>query len=201
MKIFVVGMPNSGRTTVAKAIAKPENYMYIDSVSWVKNLFRPIRDDEKQQQYDDEYYQWLVNVMKNDPNIFVNVVNNAIGIGEYANKKTYVIDGVFSPIDFVKLFDYNQDIVVFLNRNSNTADYRDHENIGVPVMRDFCFWLSSANLIDKNRWLEYNFSIPGEDSSVIKKLGQKNSVFIVKSIDKVMAHLQEHLLSLQAPQS
>jgi hypothetical protein len=72
----------------------------------------------------------------------------------------------------------------------------DHENIGVSVIRDYCFWLSSASLINKSNWLEYNFRIPGEDSEFIKNLGSKNSVFIVKSIKKAISHLKEKLNDL-----
>ena len=41
MKIFIVGMPQSGRTTVAKALAQSKDYQYIDATSWVKGLFQP----------------------------------------------------------------------------------------------------------------------------------------------------------------
>jgi hypothetical protein len=87
-----------------------------------------------------------------------------------------------------------EDFIVFLNRTNNEVDLKDYENIGVSVMRDYCFWLSSANNLDKNNWFEYNFNIPGEESDWVKSLGHKNSVFIVKSINKVISHLKERLL-------
>jgi hypothetical protein len=105
----------------------------------------------------------------------------------------FVVDGIISPKDFGTLFDYRQDIVVFLNRTDNEHEYRDHENIGVSVIRDYCFWMSAAGVLSKDRWVEYNFKIPGEDSDFAKAMGAQNSVFIVKSIKKVISHLTERL--------
>jgi hypothetical protein len=105
----------------------------------------------------------------------------------------YIIDGILSPKDFTALFDYREDIVVFLNRTDNLHEYRDHENIGTSVIRDYCFWMSAAGVLIKDRWLEYNFKIPGENSDFVKAMGAQNSVFIVKSIERVISHLTERL--------
>ncbi|MGH7239415.1 MAG: hypothetical protein ACREHG_05025, partial [Candidatus Saccharimonadales bacterium] len=78
----------------------------------------------------------------------------------------------------------------------NEREYKDHENIGTSVIRDYCFWMSVAGLLNKERWLEYNFRIPGENSDHIKVMGAQNSVFIVKSIAKVISHLTERLNEL-----
>jgi hypothetical protein len=53
--------------------------------------------------------------------------------------------------------------------------------------------MSAAGVLNKDRWLEYNFKIPGEDSDFVKAMGAQNSVFIVKSINKVISHLIERL--------
>ena len=108
----------------------------------------------------------------------------------------FVIDGISSPQRLHHLFDYQKDIVVFLNRTDNTHEYRDHENIGTSVIRDYCFWMSAASLISKHKWLEYNFRIPGEYSTHIKVMGAQNSVFIVKSIAQVISHLREKIWEL-----
>lgn len=198
MKIFVVGMPQSGRTTVAKAISKLDGYRYLNAVSWVRSSFRSQLPGETASQYDEEYHIWLINRMKIKPSLFTETVTDAIKA--YGYDYTYVIDGIFSPKDFIELFDANKDMVIFLNRNGNPGEYKDYENIGVSVTRDFCFWLSSAGLLEKHKWLEYNFSIPGDDSDKVKSLGHKNSVFIVRSIDRAISHIKEQLLNCQAPQ-
>lgn len=195
MNIFVVGMPESGRTTVSKALCKLDEYRYIDASSWIKASFRDQKAGEHPEQYHDEYHTWLTNRMKINPRLIVdNIYDSMDAYGKEPHN--FVIDGLVSPKDFTQLFDYNQDVVVFLDRTNNTAEYKDYENIGVSVTRDYCFWMSSAGLLPKERWLEYKFQIPGEDSDFIKTLGSKNSVYIVKSINNVISHLQEKLESL-----
>jgi len=199
MKVFIVGMPQSGRTTVAKALSQLNGYCYVDAASWIRSSFREKKDKELQQHYQDEYHSWLLKRLKNTPNMIVDNVNNSIS--SYIEGENFIIDGIFSPQDFVSLFDFKKDIVVFLNRTNNQSEYKDYENIGVSVLRDYCFWLSSAELLDKDNWYEYNFNIPGTASNEVKTLGHKNSVFIVKSIAGVINHLQNRLVNLRAPQS
>lgn len=196
MKIFVIGMPQSGRTTVAEALSNQlADCLYIDATSWIRASFRPMLDKETPLHYQDEYHSWLLQRMKANPMLFVNNVEQAICAYESgSNKKfNYVIDGIFSPHDFIKLFDYNHDLVVFLNRTNNTAEYKDYENVAVPVIRDFCYWLASADLLTKNRWLEFNFAIPGNDSDIVKKLGNKNSVYIIRNIDRVAEIIKQYI--------
>jgi adenylate kinase family enzyme len=196
MKIFVVGMPQSGRTTVSKALCELKDFQYIDAVSWVKSNFREQKQGEHPQQYADEYHTWYTNRMKVKPRFISDNVYDCIdAYGQFAEDAyTFVVDGISSPRDLMQLFDYNKDMIVFLNRTNNSADYKDYENIGVSVMRDYCFWLASADLLPKERWLEYNFAIPGDESDWVKQLGQKNSVFLVKNINKVISHLKEQLI-------
>lgn len=200
MKIFVVGMPQSGRTTVSKALCEIKDYLYIDAASWVKSTFRDPKPGEHPQQFNDEYHAYLTNRMKFRPNFITDNVQDSIDAhGRYATDAYhFVIDGIFSPRDLMQTFDYNKDMIIFLNRTNNSSDYKEYENIGISVMRDYCFWLSSADLLPKDRWLEYNFAIPGEESDWAKQLGQKNSVFLVKSISKVISHLKERLTNKDA---
>lgn len=188
MKIFIVGLPRSGRSTIAKAIVEAHGYRYIDAMSWVRSTFRSINLGEHPHQYEDDYQQWLTQKRLDDPWFITCKVAE-----QYAGNvdEIFVIDGMTSPQDFIQCFDYRKDIIVFLNRTDNEHEYRDHENIGVSVIRDYCFWLSAAGLLNKKRWLEYNFKIPGEVSDHVKVMGAQNSVFIVKSITRVVSHLTE----------
>jgi adenylate kinase family enzyme len=198
MKIFIVGMPYSGRTTVAKALCQDEGFQYIDASSWIKTTFRDQKEGEHIQQYLDEYHTYLTRRTQANP--FFAIDNVWDSIEAYKDKSNvFVIDGVLSPKDFVHLFDVNEDTVIFLNRTDNTEEFKDSESIAVSVMRDYCFWMSAAGLLPKDRWLEYNFKIPGDDSDFIKKLGSKNSVFLARSIVKAIAHLKESLKELLTP--
>lgn len=192
MKIFIVGMPGSGRTTVAKSICNNAKYVYIDAITWLKNTFREQAKGEHIQQFQDEYHQYLSSRLSLNPNLIIDNVNDNISSRDW-NGMNIVIDGLTSPRDFVQLFNINEDIVVFLNRTDNAEEFKDSESIGVSVIRDYCFWMSSANLLSKERWIEYNFKIPGESSDFIKELGSKNYVFIARNIDRVISHLKERL--------
>jgi adenylate kinase family enzyme len=198
MKIFIIGLPRSGRTTVAKAIAEAHGYQYIDAMSWVRSAFREIHKGEHPHQYEDEYQQYLTKRMSINPWFVTDYVYEMMKVKEGSAASgdpdtVFVIDGIQSPRDFVTMFDYRQDVVVFLNRTDNEHEFRDHENIGASAIRDYCFWMSSASLINKQRWLEYNFRIPGEDNDHVKQMGAQNSVFIIKSIKKVISHLTEKI--------
>jgi adenylate kinase family enzyme len=197
MKVFIIGLPTSGRTTVAKAIAQTGEFVIINATTWVKHTFRDQNPDEHIQQYQDEYYQYYSDRLKINPYL---CIDNALDImdtykGKELSENNFVIDGIVNPKDFVHLFDVNKDIVVFLNRTDNQSEHKDCEGIAVSVIRDYCFWMSSINLLPSSRWIEYNFKIPGENINDIKTLGSKNRVFIAKSIDRVVSHLNDYLLN------
>lgn len=193
-------MPQSGRSTVSRALCQIDNYRYIDAATWIKSSFRQQKPHEHIQKYEDEYHTWMVNRIKNNPDIIIDNVKQSISAYNEPNAN-FVIDGIFSPRDLAALFDFNKDVVVFLDRTNNSFEYKDYENIGVSVNRDYCFWLSSADLLPKNRWIEFKFHIPGEETDAIRMLGSKNSVFIVKSLNKVISKLKELLFNLQVHQS
>jgi len=193
MKIFVIGLPKSGRTAMAQALAEGERRQYIDATAWIRSTFRPPREGEHPQQFEDDYHRYLTMRMMVNPWFVIDHTFDLIKVAQEEKKKTVIIDGIFAPKDFTALFDYREDMVIFLNRTDNDTEVKDHENIGVSVMRDYCFWMSSAGLLPKERWLEYNFRIPGEAGDFVKELGSKNSVFLIKSFGKVIEHAKERV--------
>lgn len=196
MKIFIIGIPYSGRTTVAKAVLQDEKHQYIDASSWVKSTFRDQEYGEHIQKYLESYHEYLTKRIQANPLFAVNNILDTMAA--YNNTNVFIIDGINNPKDFVHLFDVNKDIVVFLNRTDNSEEFKDSESIAVSVIRDYCYWMSTAGLLSKNRWLEYNFKIPGEGSEInlIKKMGTKNSVFISRSINNTITHLKKSLKEL-----
>ena len=133
----------------------------------------------------------------------VNCKNNSLklitlfDINKYfGNKffKCFIIDGINSPHDIIKLFDYNNDYIIFLNRTDNEHEYKDHENIGISVIRDYCYWMAASNFLPKERWLEFNFKINGEESDFVKTLGSKNTVYLVKNFNKIIELIHKLVL-------
>src|SRR5574338_737576 len=132
MKVFIIGLPQSGRTTISKALCQDEHRKYIDASSWLKCTFREQKPGEHPQQYQDEYYNYLNERMRVNPFFIMDHIMDHLDM--YDKKYSqFIIDGIASPKDFVHLFDCNSDYVIFLNRTDNAAEHKDQENIGVSV--------------------------------------------------------------------
>lgn len=194
MKVFVIGLPQSGRTTVAKALAE-DNYHYISAIDWIQNTFRPFHHHEDKDDYRVEYENFYFSRLKVNPYLSIDNILDIIDVVGKTNN--FVIDGILNPKDFFHLFNYNEDVVVFLNRTDPSPDPKDFEGVAVNVMRDYCLYLATTKLLDKQRWLEYNLKIPGENSDFIKQLGKHNLVTITKSIKTAINHLKGELCKLQ----
>lgn len=190
MRIFLIGTPRSGRSTVANALID-QGFQYLHATSWLRSLFRNQEPNEHLQQYEDAYCEFVSERLLNNPNL---IVDNLKAAMKSHSSDSFVIDGLSSPRDFAHLFDYRTDVVVFLNRLDNDHEHlQDRDNIALSCTRDYCFWLSSAGLLPRSRWLEFNFRMIEDNSDYLKTLGSKNSVFIVKSIRQVITHLRELL--------
>lgn len=191
MNIFIIGLPGAGKSTLAKSLAQEKNCIHIDGSSWLQVSFREKLPHESDQKYQEEYHQYFINRLKLNPNLCSDNILQSI---KSYNTHNFIIEGIINPKDFVQLFNYNNDIVVFLNRIDNTDDNKDYENIAVSVMRDYCFWLASADLLSKKNWLEFNFKFSDKDSNYIKTLGSKNTVIIVKTLNNVLKYLKDYLI-------
>jgi hypothetical protein len=189
MNVFILGLPKSGKTTVAKCLEQSLGFKYLNVSNWVKNTFRKQEPDEHEQHFKEEFNKHFFSLLKETPTMCCQYAASFMHVSDV----NFVIEGIMSPRDFIELFNVDKDIVVFLNRTDNDEFFQDHENIALPTMRDYCFWASSIGSLPKQRWLEYNFKLNGEDSDYVKNLGAKNSVFLVKSINNVMSHLQDNL--------
>lgn len=193
MKIFLIGLSKSGRTTIANSLAEIEGNYYISAMDWLRSTFRSRQDKEDHLDYERSFAEYLSERIKVNPYL---IADNIEQIIKSCPSKNYIIDGLSNPQNFTKLFDYNQDMIIVLNRLDNDVDSTDQDNIALNVIRDYCYWLSSMNLLPKDSWVEYNFRTNStDDSPHVKKMGNRNVVFIVKSIKSVIEHLKGLLFS------
>jgi hypothetical protein len=199
MNIFLLGLPNCGGDEVAEALTQDGSRWLVDTSDWHKDTFREQQSGEHIEQFNDEFQAHITQLLNTYPLSFIERVQRYIKDFDKRSvvPKPVVINGLISPKDFTHLFDYRTDVVIFLNRTDNEADGRDHESIAISCMRDYCFYLAAHNLLPKSRWLEYNFKMLGEEPELVKPLGSKNSVFIVKPFKRVLSHLQEILQTVQ----
>ena len=191
MKVFILGLAESGKTTLAKSLSGGSTTCYISAVDWVKSTFRSARPKEESEDYEKAELDFVSERLKLNPDLFVNNINEIMKINKHAS--TFIIDGVDSPRDFARLFDYNKDIAIFLNRTDNPETIKDSEGIAHNIIRDYCLWLTTMNLLNKDRWWEFNFRLPGEDSEFVKELVSRNHVTITKSFDKAIRIIKERL--------
>lgn len=195
MKVFIIGLPKSGNTRFAKALAEDTSTHYISASDWVQSTFRLPRQEESRDDYDQAYHEFYVKRIQINQNLCVDNVQQAMFAADGID--AFVIDGLIHPGDFTRLFDINKDVVVFLNRTDSPATPKDYEGVAVNVLRDYCLYLATLGLLPRERWLEYNYRIPGEESDFVKQLGKHNTVTITKSINKAIEHLKGELCKLQ----
>jgi hypothetical protein len=187
MRVFIIGLPENGCDIVSKALCQELEMPYIDACSWVQHIFRDKKTDEHEQQYQELFDEFLTEKLKIDSDLYLNHITSSLQI--YQNNA--IISGLHSPREFVKLFDYTKDIVIFLNR-IDTDSVKEEYSIGISVIRDYCYYLASSKLLTRDKWIEINYKLLGEESDFVKSLGSKNSIFLVKNIKKAI----EVLISL-----
>lgn len=192
MKIFVVGLSNSKKTEFCKSLYNEcnLNMNYIHMTDWVKSTFRTIKPNESDQDYELEFIKYLLIRLNINENL---LLNNAIDILKLNNKDISIIEGFFSPKDFIYLFDCKKDIVVFLNRIDNEKSFSPEESLSFGIIKDYCYWLSLNNLLPKDKWIEYNFKVPGEIIDSPRTLINKNTVCLAKSLETAINHFKNYL--------
>lgn len=194
MKVFIIGLPKSGRTTVAKALNKevPDS-CYVSAFDWLLSTFREANPKETSEEYRLAFFDFVNTRLILNPYLLIDNLYDVIDVNKKEASK-FIIDGLNSPKDFIHLFNYNEDMVVFLNRTNGPDYIEGFDQIAVNVIRDYCLWLASRNLLQKTSWLEFNFPIPGDASDdFTKSLGQKNTVTITRSINKTIELIKSAL--------
>ncbi len=195
MKVFILGLSQCGKTTVAKALAQSPDAFSVTVSAWLKANFRYCNVGEDQEDYEKARNEFLALGLNRDANLITDSIETTISLHSDFNPniKKFIIDGITSPRDFTKLFDYTTDVAIFLNRVDNPVEVTDYEGIGQNVIRDYCLWLSTMGLLPKERWTEYNYRLPGEESNFVKELSSRNLVTITKNINKAIEIMRTRL--------
>lgn len=193
MKTVLIGLPKSGRSTIAKELATKCELHYLHAESWITASFRSRTAGESLEDYKEAYQKFYAERLRVNPDTISNNVRETIVARNAIKICDVVIDGLTSPRDFINLFDYNQDVVIFVNRTNGPNYIEGCDHINVNVVRDYCLWLGTMGLLAKNRWQEYNFPIPGDPKdSFTKELGNKNTVTITRSIEKTIEMIKDN---------
>lgn len=193
MKTIIIGLPKSGRTTVAKELATACDLYYIHAEDWITASFRKKKATETIDDYKQELHSYYKERLKLNTNIIIDNINSSLISATNAfDSHNFIIEGLNSPRDFINLFNYNEDTVIFLNRTNGPNYVEGCDHINVNVVRDYCLWLANMGLLIKSNWLEFNFPIPGDPKDLFtKELGNKNTVTITRSIEKTIEIIKE----------
>lgn len=198
-KVFIIGLPQSGRTCLIEELLKAIDFVYINCNLQIENGFRSFKIYETKREFQDAYEIYYLNKLKLDPDFCSKNIQKIIDFNLEKGNFNFIIDNLISPRDFVKLFNYNEDIVVFLNRiDYGDVEYKEHQNVALSSIRDYCFWMSSLGLMKKENWIEFNFVMNSNginENSPIKKLGIYNTVYLAKSFLRVVSTLKDILIS------
>lgn len=199
MKVFILGLSQCGKTTVAKALAQSPDAFCISASAWLKSNFREQALKEDQEDFEKERNEFLSTALKRHSDLIIDSIETTMSMHSDFNPKLkkFIIDGITSPRDFMKLFDYNTDVAIFLNRVDNPSEINDHDGIGQNVIRDYCLWFSTMGLLPKDRWTEYNYRMPGEESEFVKELSSRNLVTITKNINKAIEIMRARLWKIE----
>lgn len=193
MKVFIIGLPHTGSTKIARSLSDLTGFHYVSATAWLESTFRPPHKGEKKDDYEQAFQSFYSERLKLNPSLCIdNMIDSMLAV----EQENFIIDGIQNPSDFTYCFDYNTDVAIFLNRTDAPQSPKDHEGVSVNVMRDCCLYQALMGLLPRERWLEYNYKIPGEESDFVKETGKHNSVFIIKSLNKVIEHIKGKLCAL-----
>ncbi|TSC82432.1 MAG: hypothetical protein G01um101419_588 [Parcubacteria group bacterium Gr01-1014_19] len=160
MKIFVIGMSNSGKTTLAKKIAELYGLECLSASEWVRTASPEFADGPKSDDQVAAMTEFTIATLKKNPKITVDFLND-----KYDLTKSYVIEGVRNPGDFIRLFNPVTDYVVFITNNNNALKATLFEE-GIGVIRKYLDYLSSNGLLGElgdYRVCDYNWDYFSEE--------------------------------------
>ena len=82
MKVFILGLAKSGRTTLAKSLADTSSIRYISAVDWVMATFRDRKDNEDLQDYEKAELDYISGRLTINPELFVDNIKDIIKVND-----------------------------------------------------------------------------------------------------------------------
>lgn len=192
MNIFIIGVVESYREVIAQDLSDDDRFYHISISNWLENSFRSRRTNERKEDYEQEYLDYYLSRVKLDSEFCSNFIFDT---QKAIKKDNCIITGIMNPADFTSSFSTNKDVVVFLNRQDSDPP-SSHDGVAINVIRDYCLYLALLGRLPRERYIEYNYKVSGEESDHVKQTGKYNSVFIVKSFKKLINHLRDEICNL-----
>src|SRR5208282_402980 len=101
MKIFIIGLSQSGKDKIASALTEDPRLHYISATDWLASTFRPSRPTEKVEEYEQAYHDYYISRLKDDQDM---VIDNLFKSMQAVDSDHFLIDGINNPADFTYFF-------------------------------------------------------------------------------------------------
>lgn len=185
MKIFVIGQSNSGKTSFSKKLAEALGAVHIPISEWVRSRFPEFNDGVKSDERVEIMTKFSINALKRDPAVAVNFLRH-----KHDLSKPCAIEGIRNPSDFMQLFDYTSDFVIFIENKNNHIKFTGFER-GVHIIESYLGYLLSNGLMDDSkgkRFSKYSWDCFSEE----ERLNGTNPCLKISLEGAVHAFLNTH---------
>lgn len=140
MKILVIGSSKSGKTPLAAQISRALGWPVIGASEWFRKVFPP-QGDQDRQAFTEAITAFTLETLREDPDLNMRYLRSRHDLS-----RPCVIEGLRNPRDFIRLFDYRQDRVVFLRCAETDVRETEFEG-GIAVIRAYLRYLGSCGLL------------------------------------------------------
>lgn len=153
MKIFIIGISQTGKSTLSKYLSDKYYLEHIQTSKSIRNTFQYKEEDfNSKQSFIEAITDYSIKINQKEPYFNSNYI-----INNYDLKKDVIIEGIRNPNNFFSLFDIIKDKVIILKYLNNQIKPTSFEK-GIDVIENYLNWNLELNIINKNRIqiLEYN---------------------------------------------
>ncbi len=152
MKIFVIGMSQSGKSTLTKYLCEKFDFSHIQSSIMVRNTF-PFKesDYDNKQDFIEAITKFSIELNRKNPNAVSDYIKNNY------NLNNVIIEGIRNPNNFFQLFDIKTDKVIYLNYLNNKIEKTNFEN-GIDVILNYLNWNLEMEILKEGSFQKIEFN-------------------------------------------
>ena len=147
MKIYVIGSSKSGKTPFASKIAEVLGWSLVCASEWFRKTFLQQGPSDRQA-FTDAITAFTIQTLREDPDLNLRYLSSRHDLS-----RPCVVEGFRNPRDFIRLFDYRQDRVVFLRCEETDLRETDFEG-GIQVMRSYLRYLLDCGLLREEQMVQ-----------------------------------------------
>jgi hypothetical protein len=150
--LFIIGLSQTGKTTMAREAAKTLGFCVVSASEWVKERYVPT-DAEKadRELYIERISAFSQTQLSIDPDACVSFIRRKYALEQGG----YVVEGLRNPRDFMMLFRPSVDFVFVLRFDDNCVRPSNFEREGLRSIVDCLGWMRDNGLVSPWRIDEY----------------------------------------------